>query len=100
MTKKKIYISGKITGLKPSTAKQAFDVCERKLTAQGYETVNPMNAVYDPNKTYGQAMKECIQLLLGCDAIYLMSNWQSSKGAILEHLIASSIGIEILGWNF
>lgn len=99
MSKKKIYISGKITGLKPSSAKNAFDVCDRKLTAQGYETVNPMAMVYDPKKEYDQAMKECISLLIDCDAIYLMSNWQSSKGAILEHMIASVIGIEILGWN-
>lgn len=42
------------------------------------------------------AMKRCIELLLGCDGIILTGNWRKSEGCRLEFAIARATGKRIL----
>lgn len=37
-----------------------------------------------------------IEILKRCDAIYMLSNWNDSKGAIRERELALKLGLEIL----
>ena len=46
--------------------------------------------------SWAEYMKKDIPHLLACDGIYLLPNWTGSKGAILEHHIASQLGMEII----
>ena len=41
-------------------------------------------------------MKADIKLLLDCDAIYMLPNWEVSNGATLEREIAKTLGLEIV----
>ena len=79
----KIYISGKITGMEVE-AKVLFQQAEDKLTAIGYEVVNPMKLPHEHDKEWMSYMIECLKALEPCDCIYLIDNWSHSKGAICE----------------
>lgn len=77
----KIYISGQITGLKEKEAKIYFDRAEKMLLEKGYNPVNPMR-INPPikNKSWKDYMIDDLRLLFDCEAIYLIDNWQMSKG--------------------
>lgn len=38
----------------------------------------------------------CLELLKRCDAIYLLSNWQTSEGSKEEYKLAVELGLEII----
>jgi hypothetical protein len=44
-------------------------------------------------------MKEDIIALCQCDRVIMLPNWKDSKGAIIENLIATMIGIPIFYAN-
>ncbi len=92
---KKIYISGKITGMVYEDAFNLFEDTENMLKKQGFDVVNPMKIVHDHDKSWHSYMKEDIKALCDCDEIYMLSNWIDSKGAIIEHRIALDLGITV-----
>ena len=92
MGKIKYYISGKITGLQPSEYAARFGKAEEHLTAQGFDVVNPLRHVV-PSAHWKEQMKVDIRLLLDCNAIYMLSNWEQSIGATIEHDIAEGLGL-------
>lgn len=96
----KIYIAGKISGLSYSEAVAKFAKAADLLRRLGHEPVNPMevNGLDGDGKEYPWAeyMKRDIPILLDCDAIYLLPDWQDSKGARLEKYIADELGMLIV----
>lgn len=91
----KIYISGKITGLDNQEAWQNFESAEAHLVNKGLEPINPMREVEGLNKSWQDCMLADIALLFDCDAIYMLKNWQDSKGAKIEKAIAEHLGLII-----
>ena len=77
----KIYISGKITGLPLEETRRKFADAQALLEEIGFEVVNPMEKGLSPDATWEQHMVKDFELLLSCDAIYMMDNWIGSKGA-------------------
>lgn len=60
------------------------------------EVVTPFDACpYDPNKSYGQCMKECIASLLECDKIIFDKGWYDSNGCRIEAEVARGCKIEM-----
>lgn len=94
--KKKIYISGKITGIEKE-APALFLTGVQEMEVKGYEAVNPYT-LHDDNheKTWESYMKEDIIALCGCDAIYMLRNWRDSKGAIVELYIAQQLSLNVI----
>lgn len=93
----KVYIAGKITGLRYIDALGKFMDAEKKLTAMGFEVVNPMNVVTDPKAEWKLAMRECIKSMMHeCDTIFLLPDWFQSKGAQLEYEIANQLQFKLL----
>ena len=85
----KAYISGQISGLEPRIVQIYFAVAEAYLTSKGYKVVNPLKvAPYNPKWTWEQYMIKNIKALFGCDTIYMLFNWEKSRGACIEHEIA------------
>jgi len=91
----KIYISGRITGM-VDEARVLFDKAEVKLKEMGFHPINPMNIPDEHDKTWDSYMKHCIKAMCDCDCIYMLKNWQTSKGASLEYFIAKKLNIEII----
>jgi hypothetical protein len=97
--KQKIYISGKITGLEPKQAFKKFEKAEEFLKNYlGYNVINPIKQC-PQQENWSDYMLKDIELLFDCDAIYMLSNWQDSKGARIEHAIAKELGLRILYFN-
>lgn len=92
----KVYISGKISGLPIQEAKERFDNAQALLESCGLDTVNPMSKEMPENATWKQHMVKDIELLLSCDAIYLMDNWADSRGAQIEYDIANRMKLEFI----
>lgn len=91
----KVYISGKMTGLKQSEYRYKFKTAVRHLRKLGYEVVNPARLdVY--NLSYAQYMAIDQTLIKFCDAIYMLNNWQDSNGARMEKEYAESLGLKVM----
>ncbi len=86
----KIYIAGKITGMEKK-AEKLFEKAELSIKNSGHEPVNPMKLPHKHDKTYVSYLKECLQALLTCEAIYLLDNWEQSEGAKFEYEVAKKL---------
>lgn len=91
----KIYISGKITGLSPDTCERLFSEAENRLKGFGFEPVNPLKNGLPDNSSWEQHMGRDIELLLGCNAIYLLDNWTTSRGARIELAVAMQFDLVV-----
>jgi len=93
---KTIYIAGPMSGI-TNLNWEAFDTKELQLTNEGWTCINPARldreAGIDPARVMGDydytacALRD-VEALLKCDAIYLMNNWQHSRGASWERALA------------
>lgn len=92
---KKVYISGKISGIE-ETAPALFEASEQYLRNNGYEPVNPLTITHAHDKSWHSYMREDIRALCECDAIYLLANWHDSRGAMVEYMIAQHLELTIM----
>lgn len=90
-----IYISGKITGIEAEAA-QLFEAAENHLRSLGKVPVNPMKLKHDHDKTWESYMVECLMAMVECDEVYMLSNWQDSKGAKLEMEYAKQWKLKVI----
>lgn len=86
------YLSGKITGDDDYRIK--FEKAEKLLTQKGYKVLNPIKHEKD-GKSWIYYMKKDIKKLLKCDGIILLEDFQKSKGAKLEKIIAENLGYKV-----
>lgn len=93
--KRKIYISGKITGIEKA-ATLLFKQGAEEVRVIGHVSVNPCELPRKHDKSWQSYMREAIKALCDCDGIYMLSNWRSSKGATIELKIAMALGLEII----
>lgn len=77
----KVYIAGKINGLK--NYREIFKEVEDNLTAEGNIVMNP--AVLSEGFPYEAYMPICLAMLEACDIVFMLNNWKDSKGAKVEH---------------
>lgn len=95
--KKKVYISGKITGLKDRAAERNFLQGEIEVIQKGWEPINPLRINQaEICKTWENCMINDLRELFKCDAIYMLSNWETSKGSRCERAIMFELGREII----
>ncbi|MCF2487483.1 DUF4406 domain-containing protein [Dyadobacter sp. CY347] len=93
---KKIYISGKITGVPIEQAREKFAEAEKILMCSGWETVNPMKNGLPETASWKEHMVKDIEMLLDCEAILMLSCWRTSKGAKIEKAVAEQMGMQVL----
>lgn len=98
MNPKKIYISGKITGLSLETASHNFQIAEDYLRSIGYtDIINPIK-IHPENNTYtwSKYMKEDIKVLVDSDIVFILPNAKYSRGAQIEIALATDLGLTII----
>lgn len=100
----KIYIAGPMANL-PNCNYEAFDDAEWKLRAAGAFVINPANV--GRAKFGGRIdftayeiqllMREELELLKGCNKIFLLRGWEKSKGARkeLEAALKNNLTVEL-----
>lgn len=98
---RRIYVAGPMSGY-DNLNHEAFNAKAELLTAAGWDVINPaamdIDAGIDPSKPmeeydYEDAARRDIEALKNCQAIYLMANWQHSKGACWERALAKTWGL-------
>lgn len=85
MEKDKVYISGAIAHYNIDERKGAFANAEQNLRNMGFSPVNPFKNGL-PDEAHWR----------DCEYIYMLKDWELSKGAKLELDVASSCGIKVL----
>jgi len=91
---KKIYISGKITGIEYE-AVELFANAQTMLREKGYHTVNPLELNHTHDKSWRNFMREDVKAMCECDIIYMLDNWMDSKGARAELQIAILLEMKV-----
>ena len=92
----KIYISGKITGLHKIFYTAKFNEAHNECHMAGYEVLNPLLLSHNHDKSWKSYMREDLLALKLCDSIYMISNWEESRGAKIEHWFAKRYGKKII----
>lgn len=89
----KVYIAGPMTGL-PDYNRAAFYLAAERLKEQGYIPKHTAWMVDDLDRV--DYMRNSIELMLTCDAIFLLNGWKDSLGAKVEKSIADVCGLQII----
>ena len=89
--KPRIYIAGPCTGL-PLDNYPAFNAEAARLRSIGFIVENPAESPRQDN--WLAYMRQSIRQMLTCDAVALLPAWKRSKGALIEHGLAISLGIK------
>ena len=83
-----VYISGKISGLDYKEVEAKFRGAEDLLDYLGFTVVNPLDNGLTVYHSWNEHMVQDIEMLLPCQAIYMLDNWIDSVGAGIEYDIA------------
>lgn len=94
-----VYISGPVTG-KKDLNKPQFTRAQEMLLSAGCTVFNPahVEGPIDPltdDALWAYFMHFCVRALPECDAIFLLPDWQNSKGAKWEKKIADMLGLNV-----
>ena len=102
MEKRKIFISGPMTG-KPGYNFKEFDRVELQLKSAGHDVVNPADVsrkfkekeILKYGDAFNRMVDEQLELLKGCNVIYLLDGWERSVGVRRELSAALQQGCEV-----
>ena len=108
-----IYIAGPMRGHDDYNY-PAFDRQQKVLEQQGWKVINPAEMdrndekpingpmQFDPENNYedhefmrNALKRDMVAICDDCTAIYMMSNWEISKGAKTELALAKALGLDI-----
>ncbi len=95
MSVKKIYISGRISGLPIGEVIAKFKEAEQKIRHFGFEPVNPFDNGLPLEAEWADQMGRDIAMLLRADSIYMLPDWRESRGATIEYLIARQMHMKV-----
>ena len=101
--KRRIYISGPMTGIEPREYRRRFREAEAILRRHGYGCINPcrvwpcrfpwlcrlMNALLGRRLTYAVILAyDLILLMTRADGIAMLPGWRASRGANIENYVS------------
>ena len=101
--KRRIYISGPMTGIEPREYRRRFREAETILRRHGYGCINPcrvwacrfprlyrlMNALLGKRLAYAVILAyDLILLMTRADGIAMLPGWEQSRGAQIENYVS------------
>jgi hypothetical protein len=88
-----IYIAGKIGGLPYSEAETKFAQIANHFRRNNLTVINPMELGMK-NWNYEEQIQKCLQMIeIHATAIYMLGDWQQSKGAKTELAFVGKINL-------
>ncbi len=96
MEKKRVYISGPISGHDYDERKKTFYETQKRLEANGFEVFNPMQNGLPKDATSQEHMRVDFRMVTDCDAIAMLPKWNHSAGCMQEFMVAVSSGLSIM----
>lgn len=96
MSKKKCYISGKISPLSKEQVRPKFEQAEKEVIALGYIPVSPLkNGV--AAEDWINNMIGCLIQMKTCEAVYFLKDYlDNSDGAFIEATVAAHEKMEMI----
>ena len=95
--KAKIYIAGRVTGLKPEQYEPMFATVKKELEAAGHEVINPLTDIpHEDVNNWALTIMECLPYVAQCDCIALLPGWEKSDGAQMEYHFARGNQLQVL----
>jgi hypothetical protein len=91
----KVYIAGRVTGLTREQASRNFSRGEALMRSNNHDPINPL-AFVPEGSSPKEAMKTLLPLMLECEAILLLEDWEFSEGAMIESALANYSKMTIL----
>lgn len=91
----RLYLAGPMSGL-PDFNYPAFHAQAARLRAIGWQVENPAENPAPACGSWGAYMRLAIAQLVQCDSIWLLPGWQDSRGARIEHDLATALGMTVL----
>ena len=91
------YVAGPMTGY-PDLNFPLFHAAAAQLRTQGHHVVNPAEINIDPAAEWLDCMRADIKQLVDCNAILMLPGWEKSKGASLEFIVATTLGMDVFYW--
>lgn len=115
MRKPTIYIAGPMRG-HDNWNFDSFDRQAKLLRQNGWQVINPAELERNLQKKYGEMhphefnpdsnqsdqeflrkalQQDMTEICTNCTALYMLSGWEKSKGAIAERSLAQALGLDI-----
>ena len=91
----RIYIAGPMTGL-PEFNYPAFRLAADKLRASGFRVTSPNELHVGTDQSWDFYMRSAIKALVDCDVIFMLRNWELSRGALIEYDLAKKLGFGVI----
>lgn len=88
----KIFISGPITKAQVESDRAKFEIAENYLKEMNHLPINPFKINFYCLAPWPLRLES----LTGCEAIFMLSDWQTSSEAMMEKYYSSITGKEIL----
>lgn len=92
----KIYIAGKITGEPRMEMKAKFAAVAESMREQGHEPFIPSVLPAYDDVSHADYLHVCFGMIDICEAVYMLADWQQSKGAREELQYAADWQKQIL----
>lgn len=100
---KKIYVSGRITGLPFEEAAAVFgnaSITIEQATNNQLTAINPIDLDHSGHsKRWIDFMQVDVAALLECNGVYMCKGWGLSRGARVERIIAQELNMPIIYSN-
>lgn len=93
--RKRVYISLPISGYDLEERQKTAMAMETKLRGQGFDVFSPLGDGWVAGLTTNEYMERDIRMLLDCDVVMFLNNFNRSAGCHTELCVAMACGKEI-----
>lgn len=90
-----VYIAGPMSG-QPEHGYPAFNAMAARLRAAGHTVINPAELHPDTTHPWAWYLRRDLAELVKCSTIVFLPGWFNSKGARLEHHVASALDLKLV----